>query len=74
MNPFMRKEEKLARDRKEDEVLGKVIVWFLSAVVLEFLLFLLPLVLPESSVCFGRFPGKDPPILPIPENCIPIGW
>ena len=36
----MRKEEKLARDRKEDEVLGKVIVWFLSAVVLEFLLFL----------------------------------
>ena len=36
----MRKDEKVVQSQREDAVLGKVILWFLSAVVLEFLLFL----------------------------------
>ncbi len=36
----MRKEEKMAQNRKEDAVLNKVFLWFFAAVILEFLLFL----------------------------------
>lgn len=36
----MQKEEKMAQHRKDDAVINKIFVWFLSAVILEALLFL----------------------------------